>query len=68
MLYWRYLDARYFGPNEVADHQARLSHLTSKEKEAMDAIVEKKMEEAKERILVQWDHHSATAHLARFMV
>ncbi|KAI1428946.1 phosphotransferase family protein [Xylaria sp. FL1777] len=67
-LFWRYLDPKYFGPNEVADHQARLSSLTSKESETMDALVKTKMEEAKERSLVHWDHGSAKAHLARFMV
>ncbi|KAI1148419.1 phosphotransferase family protein [Nemania diffusa] len=66
-LFWRYLDPKYFGPNEVADHQARLSSLTSKESETMDALVKTKMEEAKERSLVHWDHGSARAHLARFM-
>ncbi|KAI0192764.1 phosphotransferase family protein [Astrocystis sublimbata] len=66
-LFWRYLDPEYFGPNEVADHQARLSSLTSKESETMDALVKTKMDEAKERSLVHWDHGSAKAHLARFI-
>ncbi|KAI1363038.1 phosphotransferase family protein [Xylaria arbuscula] len=67
-LFWRYLDPKYFGPNEVADHQARLSRLTPKERKTMNVLVKTKMEEAKERILVHWDHESAKAHLARFMV
>ncbi|KAI1175571.1 phosphotransferase family protein [Nemania sp. FL0916] len=66
-LFWRYLDPKYFRPNEVADHQARLSSLTSKESETMNALVKTKMEEAKERSRVHWDYDSAKAHLARFM-
>jgi len=34
----------------------------------MEPFVKMKMEESKERILVQWDHDSAAAQLAKVMV
>ncbi|KAI3321625.1 phosphotransferase family protein [Xylariaceae sp. AK1471] len=67
-IFWRFLDARYFGPNEKGDHHARLGLLTQKEIEAMEPFVKMKMEESKERVLVHWDHDSAAAQLAKVMV
>jgi hypothetical protein len=66
-IFWRYLDTKFFGPNEDEDHHARLGLLTPKELEAMEPFVEIKMEESKERILIQWDHDSTVAQLAKFM-
>ncbi|KAJ2985131.1 hypothetical protein NUW58_g4843 [Xylaria curta] len=67
-LFWRFLDPKYFGPNEEGDHHARLGLLTEKELEAMEPFIEMKVAESKERILVQWDHDRATAQLAKVMV
>ncbi|RYC59717.1 hypothetical protein CHU98_g6504 [Xylaria longipes] len=67
-IFWRFLDAMYFGPNEEADHLARLGLRTQKQIEAMGPFVKTKMEESKERILVHWDHDSAAAQLAKVMV
>ncbi|KAI0550520.1 phosphotransferase family protein [Xylaria curta] len=67
-LFWRFLDPMYFGPNEEADHSARLGLLSQKEREVMESLVKIKMEERKERILVHWDHDDAAAQLAKFMI
>ncbi|KAI1119030.1 phosphotransferase family protein [Nemania sp. NC0429] len=67
-LFWKFLDARYFGPNEEEDHGVRLELLTEKQKEAMEAFVQMKMEQDKERIRVEWDDESAAAELAKVMV
>ncbi|KAI0118226.1 phosphotransferase family protein [Nemania sp. FL0031] len=67
-IFWRYLDAKYFGPNDEADYHARLDLLTEKEKEAMEPFVKMKMEEKQERIIVDWNDDDAVAHLARAMV
>jgi hypothetical protein len=67
-VYWRFIDPMFFGPNEDADHHARLDSLTQEQAEAMEPFVKMKMEESKERILVEWDEGAAAAHLARFMV
>ena len=65
-LYWRFLDSRFFGPNEVADHHARIELLTDEEKSMMEDLVKVKKEESTERILPEWDDKSAAEHLARF--
>ena len=67
-IFWRFLDARYFGLNEEADYHARLGLLTQQEIEAMEPFVKMKLEEGKERILVLWDHDSAADQLAKVMV
>jgi hypothetical protein len=66
-IFWRYLDPKFFGPNENADHHARLGLLTEDETEAMELLVKTKLEESKERTLVEWDHDEAVVHLAKFM-
>ncbi|ELR07249.1 hypothetical protein GMDG_08320 [Pseudogymnoascus destructans 20631-21] len=67
-IFWRFLDARYFGLNEETDYHARLGLLTQQEIEAMEPFVKMKLEEGKERILVLWDHESAADQLAKVMV
>lgn len=67
-LFWKFLDPKYFGPNEEEDYHARLNLLTEEQKEAMVPFVQMKMEESQERILVEWDDSSAAAQLAKVMV
>lgn len=67
-VFWRYLDERYFGPNENGDYHARLSLLTQQELEAMETLVEIKMKQCKECTLMTLDHDSAVAQLAKVMV
>ncbi|KAI1163982.1 hypothetical protein F5B18DRAFT_617228 [Nemania serpens] len=43
-LYWKYLDSRFFGPNEHQNHRARLSRFTEKEIEMIESFVKSKME------------------------
>jgi hypothetical protein len=40
--------------------------LSEEQKGGMELLVSTKMEEAKERILVNWDSEEAKKHLARF--
>lgn len=65
-IYWRFLDARFFGHNENADHRARLGLLTEAEAQEMEEFVRMKMQECGERALVEWDDESAAARLAKF--
>lgn len=58
-LFWRFLDARYFGHNEDQDRHARLKLLKDQEREGMELFVKAKTEEQSERMLVQWDRDSA---------
>lgn len=67
-LFWRYLDPAYFGANEDGDYTARLGLLSEQEAEAMEPFVKMKMDEAKERLLVEWEHKTASAHLAKVLV
>ncbi|OBT87797.1 hypothetical protein VE02_03113 [Pseudogymnoascus sp. 03VT05] len=67
-LFWRFLDGKFFGENEDQDHHARLHLLTEREREAMEPFVAVKVEEEKERILVEWDEERAAARLAEVMV
>ncbi|CAJ2507622.1 Uu.00g088080.m01.CDS01 [Anthostomella pinea] len=67
-LFWRYLDQRYFGPNEDGDYHARLNLLTQRELEAMEALVKMKMEQREEGTLVALEHDRAAAQLTKFMV
>ncbi|KAH6709212.1 hypothetical protein BKA61DRAFT_579284 [Leptodontidium sp. MPI-SDFR-AT-0119] len=67
-LFWRYLDPAYFGPNEDGDHKARLHLLPIDEAKAIEPFVRTKMEEAKERILVEWEQEKAVALLAKVLI
>ncbi|KAI1112229.1 hypothetical protein F5Y14DRAFT_422521 [Nemania sp. NC0429] len=47
-LYWKYLDSRFFGPNENQNHRARLSLFTKKEIEMIESFVKSKMKKDEE--------------------
>ncbi|KND87324.1 hypothetical protein TOPH_08057 [Tolypocladium ophioglossoides CBS 100239] len=67
-LFWRFLDPNFLGHNEDGEHRARLHLLTEEQIGAMEAFVKMKIERLKDRTLVEWDHDSAVAQMARFMI
>ncbi|KND88441.1 hypothetical protein TOPH_07035 [Tolypocladium ophioglossoides CBS 100239] len=67
-IFWRFLDSSFFGHNEDREYHARLNLLTKEEIEAMETLVKIKMEERKVRKLVEWDHNSAVAQIAKVIV
>ncbi|POR37530.1 Uncharacterized protein TPAR_02269 [Tolypocladium paradoxum] len=67
-IFWRYLDSSHFGHNEDQDYHARLNLLAKEEIGAMETFVKMKMEEREDRTLVQWDHDSAVAQIAKVLV
>jgi hypothetical protein len=67
-LFWRYLDPVYFGHNEDAAYKARLGLLSKEQLGAMEPFVQRKLEEAKERILVEWEEDESRAYLAKVML
>lgn len=67
-VYWKFLDAEFFGHNENGDHHQRLGMLTKVETEAMEQLVSMKMQERSERGWVEWSHESAATRLAKFIV
>ncbi|KAI0483672.1 hypothetical protein F4859DRAFT_528999 [Xylaria cf. heliscus] len=62
-LYWKYIDARFFGPNEKEDHRARLTLFTEKEIEAMESFVKRKMKEKEGWKYIDWDALNMPAEL-----
>ncbi|KAF4975446.1 hypothetical protein FZEAL_7766 [Fusarium zealandicum] len=67
-LFWRYLDPRYFGENEDADHHARLDLLSQQQIDAMEPFVKSKMEQDKEKVRIEWNDEDAKAELSKVML
>jgi len=72
-IYWKYLDGRFFGEREeevprVELWKTRVGLLSEEERAAMERMVEIKMEEAKERVLVEWGDEEARTRLASFLL
>ena len=71
-VYWRYLDERFFGDrgSSIPKHdlwKTRIHMLSQAEREAMEPFVERKMIEAKERIIVDWDPAEAKQCLSKLL-
>ncbi|KAK1710688.1 phosphotransferase [Colletotrichum lupini] len=73
-IYWKYLDEKFFGkrdPNSGVPKsklwKTRIHLLSPEEQAAMDTMVEIKMEESKERILVDWEDTEARQRLKSFL-
>lgn len=67
-MWWKFLDEQFFGPNEDQDYQARLDLLTEPQKAAMEAFIQKKMEESKDPKIVTWSDMEAADCLAQVLV
>ena len=70
-IYWKYLDGMFFGDREdgVSRRElwkVRVNLLTAEERDGMERMVQIKMEEAKERVLVEWGEEEARERLAWF--
>lgn len=72
-IYWKYLDERFFGerlkdvPKEEL-WRTRIGLMTNSEREAMELFVAKKMEESKERILIDgWDPEEVKKRFAEVL-
>ena len=71
-IYWKYLDERFFGewgkdiPTEEL-WRTRVHLLSEEERAAMEPLVQTKMEESKERVLVEWDAEKAKRRLSSFL-
>lgn len=68
-VFWTFLDERFFGPRdpEVLKKdlwKARLHLLGQEEQEMMEPFVKRKMDESRDRILVEWDPAEARRRLA----
>jgi aminoglycoside phosphotransferase (APT) family kinase protein len=68
-VFWMYLDEKFFGTREkdISKDElwrTRLNLLSERERAAMEPFVEWKMEDKKERILVNWDSEEAKHRLS----
>ncbi|RFU30718.1 hypothetical protein B7463_g5620, partial [Scytalidium lignicola] len=71
-IFWKYLDERFFGSREgdIAKQdlwKTRVHLLSERERSAMESFVERKMEESKDRILVDWDDEQVKVRLAEVL-
>lgn len=67
-VWWKFLDERYFGPNEDQDFQARLELLSDPQRKVMDKFVARKMEEGKNVNMVKWKDEDSTKYLTELLV
>ena len=63
-IWWKFLDNRYYGPNENQDYQARLELLSEPQRKVMEIFLAQKMEESRNREIVKWEDEHATDCLA----
>ncbi|KAH6694096.1 hypothetical protein F5X68DRAFT_248716 [Plectosphaerella plurivora] len=71
-IYWKYLDEKFFGQrdsNIPAGElwKTRVELLTEEERAAMEVMVDVKMEESRNRVLVEWDPVEAKERLCSFL-
>ncbi|TVY13475.1 hypothetical protein LARI1_G008207 [Lachnellula arida] len=71
-VFWKYLDERFFGPREDSVEKNELwktrAHLLGEPaRNTMEQFVERKVEEMKERRLVEWDPEAAKSRLTEVL-
>lgn len=71
-IYWKFLDEKFFGEREKGIPskdlwRARVHLLSEDERAAMEPLVQTKIEESKERVLVDWDAEEARRRLSSFL-
>ena len=76
-IFWKYLDERFFGARESIPEgmvskdelwRTRFDLLSDKEKAAMEPFVKWKMEDKKERLLINWDAEEARQRLSSLLI
>ncbi|KAF6835549.1 phosphotransferase [Colletotrichum plurivorum] len=71
-VFWNFLDERFFGARGegVPDEElwkTRVDLLGREEREAMEPFVRRKMEESRERVLVEWETDEARRRLSELL-
>lgn len=71
-IFWKYLDERFFGRRQKHIEKnefwkTRVHFLTEDARNAMEPFVDRKMEEMKERKLVEWELEAAKSRLAEVL-
>jgi hypothetical protein len=55
-VFWNWLDRKFFGDSYGESLESRIKLLTSKQKNALEPFVERKLEEQKQKTLEDWDN------------
>ncbi|KAG7290702.1 hypothetical protein NEMBOFW57_000705 [Staphylotrichum longicolle] len=66
-VFWEFLDERFFGDNVQGGYEGRIHLLSEKARDRMEWLVERKVEENKEQIIVDWNPEEAKAYLAQIL-
>ncbi|PNY27555.1 Uncharacterized protein TCAP_02513 [Tolypocladium capitatum] len=71
-IYWKYLDESFFGERDkdIPMEQlwkTRVQLLNQEERAAMEPLVQMKMEELKQRVLIEWDAAAARKRLSSLL-
>lgn len=71
-IYWKFLDESFFGDREGDGSveelwKTRVQLLSDEERAMMETLVEEKMGETKEKVLVEWDAIEAEKRLTSFL-
>lgn len=67
-VWWKYLDERYFGPNEDKDYHARVKELSNVQRETMVLFVARKMMESRDPKIVEWEVAEAKILVAKVLI
>lgn len=67
-IWWKFLDKKYFGPNENQDHLDRLELLSQQQRKVMETFVARKVKESKNQEIVKWGDKHAADYLAKLLV
>lgn len=71
-IYWKYMDERFFGERDKdvpAEEvwKTRVHLLSDEERTTMEPMVQIKMEESRDQVLVEWDAAEARQRLSFFL-
>jgi hypothetical protein len=66
-VFWEFLDERLFGMNVEGGYEGRMHLLSDKVRRRVELFVERKVEESKEKKIVDWDPDEAKSRLAEIL-
>jgi hypothetical protein len=71
-MYWSFLDERFFGDRDSSVTKddlwkTRVHLLSEEEREAMEPFVKRKIEEGKERKIMEWDEEEAKKRFSQLL-
>ncbi|KAH8171104.1 phosphotransferase enzyme family protein [Sarocladium implicatum] len=67
-IWWKFLDESFFGPNEYEDHRGRIELLSEAQGTAMERFVVRKLEESRNRRIVEYTDDEASERLTEVLI